>query len=203
MTTKRAWIKELRMVSARCVLGLGVIAVALLGCSGAPPASKPGAPAASKPPQGAGAPAAKSGAAPKPSPVPTPAGELVQIGSVTYANWGVRDAAGDPTRELDAGDFYFKGTFIQGEPGQKLTLAIQNVAEQVHNISLPMQGIDRDIPPKSGRVNMEVTFPGSGSVQFFCKYHTARGMNGLLLVGDVPPLAAASPSPVPSSQTAR
>src|SRR5215208_6505794 len=157
------------MVSARWVLGLGVLAVALLGCSGAPPASKPGAPAASKPPQGAGAPAAKSAAGPKGSPVPTPAGELVQIGSVTYANWGVRDAAGDPTRELDAGDFYFKGTFIQGEPGQALTLQIQNVADQVHNISLPAQGIDQDIPPKSGRVKVEVTVPDSSSVQYFCK----------------------------------
>ena len=191
------------MVSARWVLGLGVLAVALLGCSGAPPASKPGAPAASKPPQGSGAPAAKSAAGSKGSPVPTPAGELVQIGSVTYANWGVRDAAGDPTRELDAGDFYFKGTFIQGEPGQELTLEIQNVAEQVHNISLPAQGIDQDIPPKSGRVDVEVTFPRTGEVQFFCKYHTARGMNGLLMIGNLPPITVVSPSPVPSPQPAR
>jgi plastocyanin len=183
------------MISARRVVGIGVLAVALVGCGGAP--------AASKPPQAAGAPAAKGGAVPKASPVPTPAGELVQIGPVTYANWGVRDAAGDPTRDLDAGDFYFKGTFIQGESGQTLTLRIQNVAAQVHNISIPAQGLDRDLPPGNARMNVDVTFPVSGEVQFFCKYHTARGMNGLLVVGNVPPMATASPPPVPSPQTAR
>jgi plastocyanin len=195
------------MISARRVVGLGVLAVALVGCSGAPPASKPaqsaGAPAASKPPQAAGAPAAKSGAVPKASPVPTPAGELVQIGAVTYANWGERNARRETTRELDAGDFYFKGTFIRGEPGQKLTLAIDNVAGQIHNISIPAQGLDRDLPPSGPRVSVEVTFPMTGEVQFFCKYHTARGMNGLLLVGDVPPLSAVNPSPGPSPAPAR
>jgi plastocyanin len=161
------------MVSARRVLGLGVLTVALVGCGGMPFADKS-------------------------TPTPPPAGELVQIGQVTYANWGVRDSVGDTTRELDAGDFYFKGTFIRGEPGQKLTLAISNTAAQVHNISIPGQGLDRDLPPSNSRVTVDVTFPDSGSVQFFCKYHTAQGMNGLLVVGDVPPLSAVSPSPVPS-----
>jgi plastocyanin len=182
-------MKELRMFSARRVVGLGLLAVALVGCGGAP--------ATSKPPQGA------RSTVPKASSIDNPNGELVQIGQITYANWGVRDSIGDKTRELDAGDFYFKGTFIQGEPGQTLTLQINNPAEQVHNFSLPAQGLDRDIPPGIARVNVEVTFPDSGGLQFFCKYHTARGMNGLLLVGDVPPLSAVSPSPVPSPQTAR
>jgi plastocyanin len=140
---------------------------------------------------------------PKTSPVPTPAGELVQVGSVTYANWGERNARRETTRELDAGDFYFKGTFIRGEPGQKLTLAISNIATQVHNISIPAQGLDRDLPRGHARVNVEVTFPMTGEVQFFCKFHTARGMNGLLVVGDVPPMSAVSSSPVPSPQPAR
>lgn len=185
------------MLRACRVVGLGIVAVALFACGGAPSAGKP--------PQGAvspGAPAAQRSAV-KASPVPTPMGELVQIGQVTYANWGERNARRDKTRELDAGDFYFKGTFIQGEPGQKLTLAINNVAAQVHNISILEQGLDQDMPPGSPRVNVDVTFPQSGGLPFFCKFHTARGMNGLLLVGDVPPLSVASPSPIPSPQPAR
>ena len=127
---------------------------------------------------------------------------MVQIGQVTYANWGLRDARDEDERELDAGDFYFKGTFIQGKPHQELTLAIQNVADQLHNFSLPAQGIDQPIPPKSDRVDVEVTFPASGSLPFFCKYYTARGMNGLLLIGDLPPLSIPSPSPASSPQPA-
>jgi hypothetical protein len=48
-----------------------------------------------------------------------------------------------------------------------------------------------------------VTFPQSGGLQFFCKHHTAQGMNGLLLVGDATPQSVGSPSPSPSPQPAR
>jgi plastocyanin len=129
-------------------------------------------------------------------------GELVQLGQVTYSNWGERDAEGERRRGLDAGDFYYKGTFIHGEPGQTLTLEINNVAGQVHNISIPGQAVDTDIPPDSARVNVDVTFPTSGGVQFFCKYHTARGMNGLLLVGDATPQSFAGPPAAGSPQPA-
>ena len=80
---------------------------------------------------------------------------------------------------------------------------ISNVAAQVHNVSIPAQTLDQDIPPGSPRVNVDVIFPVSGAVQFFCKYHTARGMNGLLVVGDLPPLSMIGPSPVPSPQPTR
>jgi plastocyanin len=196
------------MVAVPRVVWLGMLTVTLIGCAGAPPAPPQQQAAPPAPPQQAApspVPVAKASAVAKTAPAATPAeeGELVQIGQIMYANWGSRDARDDDERELNAGDFYFKGTFLEGEPGQELTLEIQNVAEQVHNISLPAQGIDRDISPKSGRVNVEVTFPVTGVVQFFCKYHTARGMNGLLVVGDLPPLSAVSASPIPSPQPAR
>jgi plastocyanin len=164
------------MVSARRVVGLSILAAALVGCAETPSASK----------------------------LPdNPNGELVQIGQLTYANWGVRDSIGSKTRTLDAGDFYFKGTFIQGEPGQKLTLLITNPSQQVHNFSIPAQALDQDIPPGPNRARVDVMFPVAGEVLFFCKYHTALGMNGLLLVGDPPPMSAVSPSLVPSPQSAR
>ena len=164
------------MFSARHLVGLGILTVALVGCRAAP--------------------AAKDGAVGKPSPVPTPVGELIQVGQVTYANWGHRDARDGRIRALEADDFYFRGTFIQGEPGQQLALELKNVADQVHNFSLPAQGLDRDIPPKGHPpMNVRVTFPASGELQFLCKYHTAQGMNGMLLLGDATPESMASPSP--------
>ena len=168
------------MLSARRVVGLGVLAIALVGCGGVLSATADiFAPA---------------------SPTPTPLGVLVQVGPVPYTFWGERNAHGEKTRTLDAGDFYFKGTFIRGDRGQTLTLEIQNVAEQFHNFSLPAQGLDQNIPPRTVRVNVAVTFPQSGGVQFFCKYHTAQGMNGMLLVGGATPQSIAIPKPQPPSR---
>jgi hypothetical protein len=42
-----------------------------------------------------------------------------------------------------------------------------------------------DLPPK-GKVTVEVIFPASGAVRFFCKFHEALGMHGALRVGDAP-----------------
>ena len=95
---------------------------------------------------------------------------------------------------MDAGDFYFKGTFIRGNPGQVLTMELKNVADQVHNFSLPAQGLNQDIPPKGhAPLSVAVTFPASGELQFLCKYHTAQGMNGLLRVSENKPESPAVP----------
>ena len=53
----------------------------------------------------------------------------------------------------------------------------------LHNLSIPAQGIDQDVPPK-GKVEVESTFPQSGAVPFFCKFHAALGMRGEFLAGD-------------------
>ena len=50
--------------------------------------------------------------------------------------------------ELEADAYYFKPTFLQGAPGQKLTLEIENESGTLHNISMPEQQLDVDIPPK-------------------------------------------------------
>ena len=94
---------------------------------------------------------------------------------------------------------YFKPTFLQGEPGQRLQLAIENESGTLHNISLPEQHLDMDIPPK-GKVTVEVVFPASGAVRFFCKFHEALGMHGALRIGDAtPPALSHGPGATPST----
>lgn len=66
--------------------------------------------------------------------------------------------------------------------------------EHVDNFSIPNQRVDKDIPPK-GKLLVEVTFPTSGVVRFFCKFHSALGMNGMLLTGDAKPLAVSVRNP--------
>jgi plastocyanin len=94
------------------------------------------------------------------------------------------EVKGQTTIELEADEYYFKPTFLQGTPGQRLKLEIENESGTLHNISLPEQSLDMDIPPK-GTVTVEVVFPASGTLRFFCKFHEALGMHGALRVGDV------------------
>jgi YVTN family beta-propeller protein len=111
---------------------------------------------------------------------------LVTRGNHTFSDHGTRVAQGQEELELEADDYYFAPTFLQGEPGQKLQLEIENESGTLHNISIPALGLDRDIPPK-GKVEIAVTFPPSGVIHFFCKFHAALGMNGALLAGDAKP----------------
>jgi plastocyanin len=105
---------------------------------------------------------------------------------VTYADHGTKDVQNQSKLELEADDYYFSPTFLRGKPGQKLTLLVESDSSTLHNISIPALGIDRDIPPK-GKVQLEVTFPASGVLAFFCKLHGPLGMNGQLLAGDTVP----------------
>jgi YVTN family beta-propeller protein len=50
---------------------------------------------------------------------------------------------------LKADDYSFAPTFLQGEPGQLLTLAVENKSGTLHNLSISELQIDQDIPPQA------------------------------------------------------
>jgi YVTN family beta-propeller protein len=113
-------------------------------------------------------------------------GQVITLGALTFSDHGTKDVKGQTELDLEADDYYFAPTFLQGAPGQTLTLEIENESGTLHNISIPDQHIDTDIPPK-GKVKVDVTIPPSGAVHFWGKFHTALGMNGELLAGDAAP----------------
>jgi YVTN family beta-propeller protein len=115
-----------------------------------------------------------------------PAVQSIKLGETTFSDHGTRDARGQAELDLEADDYYFGPTFLHGQPGQQLKLEVENESGTFHNISVPGLQIDRDIPPH-GTTEIEVTFPQSGAMRFFCKFHAALGMNGELLAGDAPP----------------
>ena len=156
--------------------------VAILG------ACSPGPPRPVAPPKPAASPAAKPAA----SPAAAQGGGQVRLGDFVYTDYGTRDVRGKATQDLDVGDFYFRGTFLRGNAGDKLRLRVRNVSGQAHNFSLPAQQLDRDIPPGGERAEVLVTLPDSGGLRFFCKYHTSQGMNGQLLTGGAQPQPLAS-----------
>jgi YVTN family beta-propeller protein len=114
---------------------------------------------------------------------PSSKGKAVTLGGVTYADHGTKDARSLSKLELEADDYYFSPTFLRGTPGQKLALLVESEAGTLHNISIPALGIDQDVAPKA-KVQVNVTFPASGALAFFCKFHGPLGMNGQLLTGD-------------------
>ncbi len=109
--------------------------------------------------------------------------KLVTMSGVTYADHGTKDVRKLSKLELEADDYYFGPTFLRGNPGQKLTLMIENEVGTLHNITIPALGVDKDIPPR-GKVQLDVTFPASGVLTFSCKFHGPLGMAGMLKVGE-------------------
>jgi plastocyanin len=104
----------------------------------------------------------------------------------------VKDVTGLAEVDLEADEYYFEPAFLRGTPGQKLKLEIENESNTLHSFTIPEQKLDMDIAPK-GKVAVEVTFPPSGVVRFFCKFHSELGMDGELLTGDAKPQAVRSP----------
>jgi plastocyanin len=112
----------------------------------------------------------------------------ITIGSDIANDHGSKSVSGATSVEVvqndEGSDFFFEPTVLMGTPGQRLTIELSNHSHNgtLHNFSLTEQGIDQDVPPPSGGppVTVTVTFPQSGFLEFFCKYHRSRGMAGEL-----------------------
>jgi hypothetical protein len=66
---------------------------------------------------------------------------------------------------LEADDYHFAPTFLHGEPGQPLTLAVENESGTLHNLSISELQIDQDIPPQT-TAKVRVTFPFRGRQRY-------------------------------------
>jgi YVTN family beta-propeller protein len=122
---------------------------------------------------------------------PAAQGAVTQ-GVPAVSDHGTKEVTGLAEIALEADDYYFAPTFLHGEPGQPLTLAVENASGTLHNLSIPALQIDQDIPPKA-RATMQVTLPSEGLVRFFCKLHAALGMNGELQAGNASSRIKAGP----------
>jgi len=105
-------------------------------------------------------------------------GGTITINGDKANDHGTKTVSGDSIKvELD--DFYFEPTTIQGTPGSKVKLELDNEGSTIHNLTVSDQGIDQDVNAGEDK-DVTVTIPQSGSIQFFCKYHKSLGMVGQL-----------------------
>jgi plastocyanin len=113
-------------------------------------------------------------------------GASATVGGQKANDHGSQDVAGDSELDLELDDFYFEPTVLTGSAGETLTLHLENEGDTEHNFSLTDRGIDQDVEAGEKAV-VSVTFPDSGTLVFFCKYHQDMGMRGALRVSSAQP----------------
>ena len=98
----------------------------------------------------------------------------------TVNDHGTASASDDMEVELD--DFYFGPTFIRATPGQQFAVALFNEGEADHTFTIDSLGIDEQFAAGERRTT-SLTAPPSGVLEFYCKFHRGRGMQGAIFVG--------------------
>jgi hypothetical protein len=175
----------MRPCGAGIVSPLMVLALGLTGCGAQAPSSHPSASATA---------AATSTPSPcpdsprgetLPSPLPTLGDSLSLPTSPCGARYeGVADVRGLTTFTLTIGRLrpgvpYFAPTVLKGTAGESLHLQVVNTTSALHNISIPDERIDVDVPA-GGTVDVVVTFPTGGPIVYFCSYHADEDQAGEL-----------------------
>jgi plastocyanin len=109
----------------------------------------------------------------------------ITIGSDQANDHGTEDATGKTTFEIEASNdssgYFFKPTILQASGGQSITLEIKNEGSVPHNFSITSMNVNVTIQPGASQ-EVKVTFPPTGTVEFFCSFHHALGMAGELSV---------------------
>jgi len=95
---------------------------------------------------------------------------------------GTEDIAGVSDFELEMDEFYFRPTVLSGEAGQTITLEVLNNGSNPHTFTLDAIQVDVEVQPGQNGTT-KVTFPESGALLFYCRFHAGGGMRGGLSVG--------------------
>jgi plastocyanin len=91
------------------------------------------------------------------------------------------NVTGKSSIKMEADSYLFTPATLEGSAGQKLTITLDNEASIPHNFSIDDENISVTLQGGQEK-DIQVTFPESGSVQFYCAFHESRGMVGTLEV---------------------
>jgi len=105
------------------------------------------------------------------------------IGGVEATYHGTTSVAGMTAFELELDDSYFGPTVLEGEAGQQIALGLYNEGGLPHTFTIDEAGIDEELPTGADGISIDVTFPDSGALVFYCRFHRDQGMVGALSVG--------------------
>lgn len=94
---------------------------------------------------------------------------------------GNAEVAGLSEFELELDNFYFGPTVLDGDAGEALTLSLHNEGSASHTFTIDGAGVDEELQP-GAEGSVDVTFPDSGALVFYCRFHRGSGMLGALSV---------------------
>lgn len=106
-----------------------------------------------------------------------------EIGGVEAIYHGTTDVTGMTQFELELDDSYFGPTILEGEAGQDLVLGLHNEGEASHTFTIDEVEFDEELAPGAEGISVALTFPDSGALVFYCRFHRDQGMVGALSVG--------------------
>jgi plastocyanin len=107
-----------------------------------------------------------------------PANTVVLNGQVANDHGSDAVSASGEQVTIEAGDFYFEPTVLTGPAGEAVFLQVVSGGQSVHNLTAGE--VDQDVAAGES-VDVELSFPDSGTLVFVCKYHRDRGMAGALV----------------------
>ncbi|MEP6758928.1 MAG: cupredoxin domain-containing protein [Actinomycetota bacterium] len=114
----------------------------------------------------------------------SPAGGSTSTTSSSTSSGSPTDAVnvtGKSAFTITQNNFFFSPSTIDGSAGQKITFTVQNDGSSPHTFTIDNMNIDVTVQPGAD-TTVDVTFPTSGTVQFYCKFHKNMGMVGTLEV---------------------
>jgi plastocyanin len=109
--------------------------------------------------------------------------DTVTIAGQEATSHGSTDVTGMEDLDVEVDDFYFAPTVLEGEAGQSLALTLSNEGDAPHTFTIDALDVDEELDPGTEDVTVDVTFPDSGALVFYCRLHADGGMLGGLSVG--------------------
>jgi plastocyanin len=94
---------------------------------------------------------------------------------------GSRSVVGEDSEDVELDDNYFAPTVLTGSAGQSFNVRLKNEGGITHTFTIDEQNIDEELQPDE-ESSVTVTFPQSGTVVFYCRFHRGLGMFGGLAV---------------------
>ena len=81
--------------------------------------------------------------------------------------------------ELEADDFYFEPTFVKVQPGEKVSIELENEGNATHTFTSDSLSIDKTDGARARRRSVTITVPSDGTAfEFHCNFHQDMGMQG-------------------------
>ena len=117
----------------------------------------------------------------RPPATQSPRGEELTFDGEKPNDHGTRSVAGEDSEDVELDENYFSPTVLEGSAGQRFTVRLKNEGGTAHTFTIDEQRIDEELQPNE-ESTVRVTFPRSGTVVFYCRFHRAIGMFGGLSV---------------------